>query len=106
MPSFEELYCIHLQGLSGDAGKWRDLYRVRAIDISDLKMETVCFSKTFASTCEYTRRQYPEHPPHCFENLRSHKNLLVSDHTEYEIYQTNVYLYGLQVEYRVNLNTF
>jgi hypothetical protein len=36
-----------------------------------LKMETVCFSKTLASTDESTRRQNPEHHPHRRENLKS-----------------------------------
>jgi hypothetical protein len=37
-------------------------------------METVCFSETFASTGESTRRQNPEvDHPHRRENHRSHK---------------------------------
>jgi hypothetical protein len=42
---------------------------------SDLKMETVCFSETLASTDESTRRQNTEeqyHHPHCRENLKFH----------------------------------
>jgi hypothetical protein len=27
--SFGETYCLHLQGWSGNAGKWRDLYKVK-----------------------------------------------------------------------------
>jgi hypothetical protein len=47
---------------------------------SALKMETVCFSETLASTNESTRRQDPEdhhHHPHRRENLKSHNYLLV-----------------------------
>jgi hypothetical protein len=41
---------------------------------SALKMETVCFSETLATTDESTRRQNPEehHHPHRRENLKSH----------------------------------
>jgi hypothetical protein len=39
-----------------------------------MKMETVCFSETLASTDESTRRQSPEehHHLHCRENFKSH----------------------------------
>jgi hypothetical protein len=43
--------------------------------ISALKMDTVCFSETLASTEESTRRRNPEeqnHHPHRRENLKSH----------------------------------
>jgi hypothetical protein len=46
-----------------------------------LKMETVCFPETLASTYESTRRRNPEehHHPRSRENLKSHKLYIFSD---------------------------
>jgi hypothetical protein len=92
---FREI-CLHLQGWSGDARKWWDLYRsgrrevlgsgplprpslppnlpfspLSSIATSALKMETVSFSETLASTDESTGRQNPEEKQHhsssCFQ---------------------------------------
>jgi hypothetical protein len=38
---------------------------------SALKMETVCFSKMMASTCQSTWRQNPDHHhPNCHESIK------------------------------------
>jgi hypothetical protein len=62
------------------------------VDSSALKMETVCFSETLASTDESTRLQNPEdhhhHHLHRRENLKSH----VFTNIYYSIYFITVYL--------------
>jgi hypothetical protein len=67
----QKMYCDDvLQGfVAGLVGRWQS---------SALKMETVCFSETFASKDESTRRQNPEvhHHPHRRESLRSYMCVL------------------------------